>query len=313
MRIEQTTLIVADQDQAIRFFVDTLGFELVEDAPATTGAGRPKRWIVVRPPGGGAGLLLAAADGDDQVAAVGRQAAGRVGWFLRVDDFDETFRRLNESGVVFVDGPRSEPYGSVAVFLDVAGNRWDLLGPASPGNREPTAARSAVTVRRETPADQPAVRAVQAAAFAEGREEPVEVRLLDQLRGCTGWLPSLSWVAELDGEVVGHNVCTRGAVGDVPALGLGPIGVRPDRQADGVGSRLMWAMIGAADALGEPLIALLGDPAYYRRFGFRPSTDLGIDPPEARWGENFQALPLSSWTPAITGPFRYAAPFDTVS
>lgn len=150
---------------------------------------------------------------------------------------------------------------------------------------------------------------MQAAAFDRGEGDPLEARLLDGLRGCDGWLPALSWVAEIDGRVVGHNVCTRGHVGTVPCLGLGPIGVAPDVQRTGVGSALMYAMIGAADALGEPLIALVGDPAYYSRFGFAPSTDLGIDPPEAAWGASFQARPLTTWTASITGMFRYAAPF----
>jgi len=128
MQIEQVTLIVDDYDEAIRFFVETLGFELVEDTPATTNDGRPKRWVVVRPPGATAGLLLAQADGDEQRAAVGNQFAGRVGLFLRVDDFELTYQRLCNFGVEWVSQPRDEPYGRVAVFVDVAGNRWDLLG-----------------------------------------------------------------------------------------------------------------------------------------------------------------------------------------
>jgi predicted enzyme related to lactoylglutathione lyase len=83
----------------------------------------------VRPPGTTTGLLLARADGDDQRAAIGRQYAGRVGLFLRVDDFDASLRRMRDRGVEFVGEPRDEPYGRVAVFVDIAGNRWDLLGP----------------------------------------------------------------------------------------------------------------------------------------------------------------------------------------
>jgi catechol 2,3-dioxygenase-like lactoylglutathione lyase family enzyme len=129
--LEHFALIVEDYDEAIAFFVDVLGFELVEDSPAvTTHGGRPKRWVVVRPPGERTGLLLAQADGDDQRAAVGNQFAGRVGLFLRVDDFDATYERMRAAGVEFVGEPRAEPYGRVVVFLDVAGNRWDLLGPA---------------------------------------------------------------------------------------------------------------------------------------------------------------------------------------
>ncbi|MCU1504460.1 MAG: extradiol dioxygenase [Ilumatobacteraceae bacterium] len=122
------TIVVADYDAAIGFFVDTLGFELIEDSPALTGGGESKRWVVVRPPGATTGVLLARADGDEQVAAIGRQVAGRVGFFLRVDDFDATHARLVAAGVEFVRPTRAEAYGRVAVFVDVAGNRWDLLG-----------------------------------------------------------------------------------------------------------------------------------------------------------------------------------------
>jgi predicted enzyme related to lactoylglutathione lyase len=86
---------------------------------------------VVRPPGAATGLLLARADGKDQAAVVGRQVAERVGFFLNVEDFDAAFKRMTSAGVQFLTAPRTEPYGHVAVFLDVAGNKWDLIGPAS--------------------------------------------------------------------------------------------------------------------------------------------------------------------------------------
>ena len=124
-------LLVREYDAAIAFFVDILQFELVEDAPSRTNDGRPKRWVVVRPAGGETGILLARADGDHQVAAVGEQFAGRVGMFLRVEDFDAAHARMTAAGVVFVSTPRAEPYGIVAVFLDCEGNRWDLLGPVA--------------------------------------------------------------------------------------------------------------------------------------------------------------------------------------
>lgn len=127
MHLDLVSLIVPDYDEAIRFFVDVLGFELTEDSPSLTNDGRPKRWVVVRPVGGGTGLLLARADGDRQERAVGDQFAGRVGLFLRVDDFDACVDRMRAAGVEFVSEPRTEPYGRVAVFLDLAGNRWDLL------------------------------------------------------------------------------------------------------------------------------------------------------------------------------------------
>ncbi len=129
MHIEHTALLVADYDAAIEFFVDALGFDLVEDSPATTNDGGAKRWVVVRPPGATTGLLLAQGDGDHQRAAIGEQYAGRVGLFLRVDDFAAAHRRMRDHGVEFVSKPRDEPYGRVAVFVDIAGNRWDLLGP----------------------------------------------------------------------------------------------------------------------------------------------------------------------------------------
>ena len=122
-------MIVHDYDIALDFFVRVLQFELIEDVPSTTTDGRPKRWVVVRPRGGETGILLARADGQHQQAAVGEQFAGRVGLFLRVDDFDATYARLIDAGVTFVRPPRDEPYGKVAVFVDIAGNRWDLLGP----------------------------------------------------------------------------------------------------------------------------------------------------------------------------------------
>jgi catechol 2,3-dioxygenase-like lactoylglutathione lyase family enzyme len=124
------TIVVGEYDPAISFFVDLLGFELVEDSPSATTDGRPKRWVVVRPPGGQTGVLLARADGDEQVAVVGKQSAGRVGFFLHVDDFDAVHARMTSAGVRFERAPRSESYGRVAVFVDVAGNRWDLIGPA---------------------------------------------------------------------------------------------------------------------------------------------------------------------------------------
>ena len=130
MHLEHFSLIVSDYDAAIAFFVGVLGFELVEDSPATTTVGgRPKRWVVVRPPGQTTGLLLAQADGERQVQAVGDQFAGRVGLFLRVENFQAHYDRMRAAGVQFVGEPRDEPYGQVVVFLDVAGNRWDLLGP----------------------------------------------------------------------------------------------------------------------------------------------------------------------------------------
>jgi catechol 2,3-dioxygenase-like lactoylglutathione lyase family enzyme len=129
MNIDLVAIVVDAYDAAIAFFVDVLDFELVEDSPSTTNDGRPKRWVVVRPPGAATGLLLAQADGDDQRAAVGNHTGGRVGFFLRVEDFEGSYERMRAAGVTFRGAPRHEAYGSVVVFEDLAGNRWDLLGP----------------------------------------------------------------------------------------------------------------------------------------------------------------------------------------
>ena len=126
-------IVVPEYDPAIRFFVDVLGFELVEDSAAVTTGGRPKRWVVVRPPGAVTGLLLARADGEEQAAVVGKQVAGRVGFFLQVEDFGAAYGRMTSAGVEFLSQPRTEPYGQVAVFRDIAGNKWDLIGPGWTG------------------------------------------------------------------------------------------------------------------------------------------------------------------------------------
>jgi catechol 2,3-dioxygenase-like lactoylglutathione lyase family enzyme len=121
-------LVVREYEPAIDFFVNVLEFELVEDVPSLTNDGRPKRWVVVRPAGGDTGILLARADGEHQASVVGEQFAGRVGFFLRVDDFDAMHAKMVAAGVKFLTAPRVESYGQVAVFLDIEGNRWDLLG-----------------------------------------------------------------------------------------------------------------------------------------------------------------------------------------
>ncbi len=125
--LQLVALVVSEYDRAIDFFVSILGFELTQDLPSLTNDGRPKRWVVVRPRGAATGILLARADGKRQTAVVGEQFAGRVGFFLEVDDFPATYERMLAADVTFISTPRAEAYGSVVVFLDCEGNRWDLL------------------------------------------------------------------------------------------------------------------------------------------------------------------------------------------
>jgi catechol 2,3-dioxygenase-like lactoylglutathione lyase family enzyme len=123
-RLSLVTLVVADYDEAIAFFTRVLHFELCEDTPL----GGDKRWVVVRPIGGvGSGLLLARADGPTQTARIGDQTGGRVFLFLETDDFERDHARMTAAGVRFVEAPRHEAYGVVAVFEDLYGNRWDLI------------------------------------------------------------------------------------------------------------------------------------------------------------------------------------------
>lgn len=172
-------------------------------------------------------------------------------------------------------------------------------------------------IRQELPSDLDAIDAIHRAAFApmtDGDDEPIEVGLVRALRADRGWVPALSLVAEPahdgSGAVVGHVVCTEGSVGGAVALGLGPLGVLPEHQAGSVGTALMHAVLGAADALGYPVVALLGHTGYYPRFGFVAATSIGIEPTEPAWGDHFQARRLGAWTPEVRGTFRYAAPFD---
>jgi catechol 2,3-dioxygenase-like lactoylglutathione lyase family enzyme len=129
MNLDLVSIIVDDYDPAIAWFTQVLGFEVVEDVPSLTNDGRPKRWVVVRPPNAQTGILLAKADGDAQRAVIGHQFAGRVGLFLRVDDFDAVLARLREAGAEIIGAPREEAYGRVVVFRDRWGTKWDLLGP----------------------------------------------------------------------------------------------------------------------------------------------------------------------------------------
>jgi putative acetyltransferase len=169
-----------------------------------------------------------------------------------------------------------------------------------------------VLIRREGPGDAAVIRAVTGAAFArQGEDVPAEAPLVGWLRGSPAWIPELSLVAlDPDGEIAGHVLCTRGTVGPVPVLALGPLSVRPDWQRRGVGKALMHAVLGAADALGEPLVALLGSTGYYPRFGFRRASEYGIAPRRPEWVEHFQVRTLTGYDPAVRGEFAYPEPFD---
>lgn len=181
-------------------------------------------------------------------------------------------------------------------------------------------------IRRERPSDVATVREVTAAAFrtVEHAASSVdddgvsgEATLVEWLREDPGWIPELALVAEspipeaaAQEELVGHVVATRGRLATGPALGLGPLSVHPAHQRRGVGSALMHAVLGAADARGEAVVVLLGEPAYYSRFGFVPAHTLDIEAPDPAWGDYFQARALSAWHNGFRGRFSYAAPFD---
>lgn len=199
--------------------------------------------------------------------------------------------------VPVADAPRA-----MAVLVELAAENASRQAPV-------------LVLRDEKPADREALLELTAAAFAvspvtglpvEG--EPIEVEVLRQLFDCDGYLPQFSIVAELDGEIVGHVISTRGWAGDSRLLGLGPIGVVPRLQRQGIGSALMHETVLRANAAGEWGVALVGNPLYYQRFGFVPSISLGIDPPHPDWGDAFQVLPLALWPGGIHGTFRYADP-----
>jgi putative acetyltransferase len=168
-------------------------------------------------------------------------------------------------------------------------------------------------IRRETPSDRSAIHAVHDAAFARGDGSVApEPGLVDVLRAAGDIVPELSLVAEVDGAVVGHVAGSRARLDADGSVGIGPLGVRPDHQGQGVGSALMHAVLAAADALHFPEAVLLGDPRYYQRFGFRLALPLGVIPPDPAWSEHFQVRTLASWSADRKGAFRYAPGFDDV-
>ncbi|MGW4531584.1 GNAT family N-acetyltransferase [Nocardia sp. NPDC004340] len=181
-------------------------------------------------------------------------------------------------------------------------------------------------IRRERTGDAAAIDAVHRGAFgaspdrpaaADGDSsssrasgDPVEVGLVHTLRDDAAvWVPTLSLVAEVHDRVVGHVCLTRATVGPFPVLALGPLGVLPNHQAAGIGSALMHAALGAADALDEPLVGLLGSLEYYPRFGFVPGARVGIIPDQPDWATHFQVRTLTAYELEIKGDFHYAEAF----
>lgn len=170
-------------------------------------------------------------------------------------------------------------------------------------------------IRAERPRDIPEIRALLTEVFhrPDSPDDPVpEAALVDALRDTSDWIPQQSLVALVDDQLVGHCLCTRAHVRETPVLGLGPIGVKVDAQRQGIGTALMNEAIGIAIDMGEPLIGLLGDYRYYRRFGFVPSSELGIESPEPAWGNYFQVRVLPAYQRTITGRFEYATLFQRI-
>lgn len=161
-------------------------------------------------------------------------------------------------------------------------------------------------VRAQEQGDYEAARLVYAEAFGRQHEVGIFVGLWE----AKDVIDELSFTAVAGDIVVGHVTASRANVGSTAVVAVGPIGVLPDHQGNGIGTALMNALLDAAEAHDVPLVVLLGSPAYYGRFGFRPAVELGVTPPEPEWGEAFQARPLREYTPSLAGPFEYAPAFS---
>jgi putative acetyltransferase len=175
-----------------------------------------------------------------------------------------------------------------------------------------------VIVRRQRADEYEAIRHIYAEAFRRPRfrrpqspgSVPPEVGVFEALWEAGDAIPELSFTALNEVGAVGHVTASRATVETDSVVAVGPIGVLPEHQGIGIGSALMDALLTAADAADVPMIVLLGSPQYYSRFGFRPARELGVISPEPSWGEAFQARPLTAYTPAVAGRFRYAAAFS---
>ena len=169
-------------------------------------------------------------------------------------------------------------------------------------------------VRPQQSADYEAIRHIYATAFArpENPESvPLEVGIFEALWEAGDAIPELSFTALTELGTVGHVTASRATVATDSVVAVGPIGVLTESQGLGIGRALMDALLTAADDAEVPLIVLLGSPQYYGRFGFCPARELGVLPPDPRWGEAFQARPLTAYRPAVAGQFRYAPAFSS--
>ena len=169
-----------------------------------------------------------------------------------------------------------------------------------------------LVLRRERPGDEASTRSLHDLAFGvpDGARHSLETQILDRLRADGDVLDALTLVADLHGAVVGHIVCSRATMGEGPSIALGPIAVHPDHQGEGIGSALVAAVLVTADLGGEPSVVLLGDPGWYKHFGFRTAAEYGIGSPGPWPDQFFQVRPLQAWDPGLAGPFRYAPAFD---
>ncbi|QKE83831.1 N-acetyltransferase [Arthrobacter sp. NEB 688] len=172
--------------------------------------------------------------------------------------------------------------------------------------------RRDLVIRPERPEDLAAVRDLVLAAFAstEYSDGRAEVAVVDGLRADGDVLPALTFVAELDAEVVGSVTCSRASMGEGRSVGLGPLAVRPDHMAQGIGSALVASVVATAEQLAEPSVVLLGDPGFYGAFGFETAAEHGVGSPGPWEDRFFQLLRLRPWRPELAGPFRYAPAFE---
>ena len=172
--------------------------------------------------------------------------------------------------------------------------------------------RDDMIIRRESADDHAQIAALHDDAFerVEGAARSVESSLVDELRGDGDVIDELTFVAELDGAVVGHVMCSAATLGEAPSVGLGPIAVTPALQQLGIGAALLASVIASAEQRGDAVIVLLGDPGYYAHFGFVPAGGLGIGCPGPWDPAHFQAKTLRAWRSEQAGPFRYAPAYE---